>query len=85
MSLLVFADPGNSQPRTHVQIVKKLPILCAIFLYSVASDEDLKCKLAAISVRIGRDLSPRYRKVGNVIELGGDFGKIVANYRKHCS
>ena len=85
MSSLVFADPGNSQPRIHVQIDKEVTDFVCNFFVQCCCNEDLKCKLAAISVRFERDLSPRYRKVGNVIELGGDFGEIVANRGKHCS
>ena len=90
MSSLVFADPSNSQPRTHVQIDKEVSdFVCNFFgqcfCCARARDEDFKCKLAAISVRFGRDLSPRYRRVGNLMERGGNFRKIAANRRKHCS
>lgn len=52
------------------------------FCCARARDEDFKCKLAVFSVRFGRELSPRYRRVGNLIELGGDFRKIAAKRRK---
>ena len=51
-------------------------IRCNFCLAQVASSSRM-CKRAAISVRFGRDLSPRYRsgfeRVRNLMQICGDF------------
>ena len=45
MSSLVFADPGNSQPRTHVQIDKEVGDFVRNFLDSVFVALELAMKI----------------------------------------